>query len=65
VTTLIMIQVFARELFNAGRGTSTTLIDAETALAQARFDHLNARVDARIARVRLDHAVGRDAKPVP
>lgn len=55
----------ARELFNAGRGTSTTLIDAETALAQARFDHLNARVDARIARVRLDHAVGRDAKLVP
>lgn len=50
----------ARELFNAGRGTSTTLIDAEIALAQARFDHLNAKVDARIARVRLDHAVGRD-----
>lgn len=55
----------ARELFNNGRGTGTTLIDAETALAQTRFEHLNARVDARIARVRLDHAVGRDVKGNP
>jgi outer membrane protein TolC len=52
----------ARELFNAGRGTSTTLIDAETALAQTRFDHLNAKVDARIARIRLEHALGHDVK---
>ena len=52
----------ARELFNNGRGTATTLIDAEIVLAQTRFEHLNARVDARIARTRLDHAVGRDAK---
>ncbi|MBX3233245.1 MAG: TolC family protein [Labilithrix sp.] len=52
----------ARELFNAGRGTSTTLIDAETALAQSRFEHLNAKVDARLARIRLDHALGRDVK---
>jgi outer membrane protein len=54
----------ARELFNAGRGTATTLIDAETALAQTRFDHLNARVDARVARIRLDHALGRDVRGV-
>lgn len=52
----------ARELFNNGRGTGTTLIDAETVLAQTRFEHLNARVDARLARIRLDHALGRDAK---
>jgi outer membrane protein len=52
----------ARELFNNGRGTATTLIDAEIVLAQTRFEHLNARVDARIARIRLDHALGRDAK---
>jgi outer membrane protein TolC len=52
----------ARELFNAGRGTATTLIDAENALAQTRFDHLNAKVDARMTRIRLDHAVGRDVK---
>jgi outer membrane protein len=55
----------ARELFNNGRGTATTLIDAEIVLAQTRFEHLNARVDARIARIRLDHAVGRDAKMAP
>ncbi len=52
----------ARELFNAGRGTATTLIDAETALAQTRFEHLNAKVDARLARIRLEHALGRDVK---
>jgi outer membrane protein len=52
----------ARELFNNGRGTATTLIDAEIVLAQTRFEHLNALADARIARVRFDHALGRDAK---
>jgi outer membrane protein TolC len=52
----------ARELFNNGRGTATTLIDAEIVLAQTRFDRLNALADARIARIRLEHAVGRDAK---
>ncbi len=52
----------ARELFTAGRGTATTLIDAETALAQTRFERLQAKVDARLARIRLDHAVGRDVK---
>jgi outer membrane protein TolC len=55
----------ARELFNNGRGTGTTLIDAEIVLAQTRFEHLNARVDARIARVRLEHATGRDVKGTP
>jgi outer membrane protein TolC len=54
----------ARELYNAGRGTSTLLSDAESVLAQARFDRLNARVDARIARVRLDHATGKDTRAV-
>jgi outer membrane protein TolC len=52
----------ARELYAAGRGTSTALTDAETALTQARFENLNARVDSRIARVRLEHAIGRDAR---
>ncbi|WP_394837006.1 TolC family protein [Pendulispora rubella] len=54
----------ARELFNAGRGTSTTLTDSETELTRARLAELNARVDARIARVRLEHALGRDTKNV-
>ncbi len=52
----------ARELFNNGRATSTTLTDAETELTRARLDALNATVDARIARVRLEHALGRDQK---
>jgi outer membrane protein TolC len=52
----------ARELFNNGRGTSTTLTDAETDLTRARLDLLNSKADARIARIRLDHALGRDAK---
>jgi outer membrane protein TolC len=51
----------ARELFNNGRGTSTTLTDAETDLTRARLDLLNAKADARIGRIRLDHALGRDA----
>jgi outer membrane protein TolC len=50
-----------RELFNNGRGTSTTLADAESDLTRARLDLLNARVAARTARVRLEHALGRDA----
>jgi outer membrane protein len=52
----------ARELFNNGRGTSTTLTDAETDLTRARLDLLNAKADVRIARIRLAHALGRDAR---
>jgi len=51
----------ARELFNNGRATSTTLADAESDLTRARLDLLNSKVAARTARVRLEHAVGRDA----
>lgn len=54
----------ARELFNNGRGTGTTVIDAENALATTRLDYLNARVDSRMSRVRLEHALGRDLKAV-
>jgi outer membrane protein TolC len=53
----------ARELFLNGKGTSTTLTDAETELTRARLDQLNAVVDAHVARVRLDHALGRDTRP--
>jgi outer membrane protein TolC len=52
-----------RELFNNGRGTSTTLTDAESDLTRARLDLLNAKVAARTARIRLEHALGRDARP--
>jgi outer membrane protein TolC len=55
----------ASELYKAGRATSTILTDAETDLVRARLEYLNAHVDARIARVRLDHALGRDAHIPP
>jgi outer membrane protein len=58
----------ARELFNNGRGTFTTLTDAEGELTRARIDALNAAVNIRLARVRLEHGVGRDlarAAPSP
>jgi len=54
-----------RELFNNGRGTSTTLADAESDLTRARLDLLNAKVAARTARIRLEHALGRDARATP
>ena len=50
-----------RELFRAGRATSSELTDAETALIKAGFDAVNARIDLRVARENLDHALGRDA----
>lgn len=42
------------------RATASNLLDAETDLARARFAWINARVEARLSRVRLEHAVGRD-----
>jgi len=50
-----------RELFRAGRATSSELTDAETALLKAGFDALNARIDLRVARENLNYALGRDA----
>jgi outer membrane protein TolC len=49
-----------RALFRAERATSTELSDSENALTRARFDVVNARIDLRVARVRLLHATGRD-----
>jgi outer membrane protein TolC len=49
-----------QELFANGRSTAVEVIDAETELTRARLEALNAQIDARIARVRLDHAVGDD-----
>lgn len=51
-----------RELLNAERATAVELVDAETELTRARIAALNARVDLRVARAQLDHAVGNDAK---
>jgi outer membrane protein TolC len=49
-----------RSLFANARATTSNVLDAETDLARARLAWINARIDARIARARLDHAIGRD-----
>ena len=48
------------ELLRAGRATSTTIVDAEAAVTQARLRHVDARVAILVARTRLDHVLGRD-----
>ncbi|WP_438043637.1 TolC family protein [Sorangium sp. So ce128] len=50
------------ELFRAGRATSVDVVDAEGEVTRARLQQLNARVGALVAKTRLDHVVGRDAK---
>jgi len=50
-----------RSLFQNGRSTSVELTDAETDLTRSRLESINARVDLQVARVRLEHALGRDA----
>jgi outer membrane protein TolC len=49
-----------RDLFRLGKGTSVELADAEADLFRARLAAISARIDQRIARVRIDHATGRD-----
>ena len=49
-----------RALFQSGRATSVELTDAETELTRARLASLGAKIDARVASVRLRHATGRD-----
>ena len=51
-----------KELLNADRATAVELVDAETQLTRSRITALNARVDLRVARSQLDHALGNDAK---
>lgn len=49
------------ELYAFGRATSVEVTDAETELLRARLAVIDARVELRAARARLEHAVGRDA----
>ena len=49
-----------RELFLFSKGTSVELADAEASLFRARLASVSARIDQRIARVRVEHATGRD-----
>ncbi|HEU4728103.1 MAG TPA: TolC family protein [Kofleriaceae bacterium] len=51
-----------KELLNAERATAVELVDAETVLTRARIAALNARVDLRVARAQLEHALGNDTK---
>lgn len=52
----------ARErLQEQGMATTLELMQAETARIQARLNVINAHIGLRVARVQLDHAVGRDA----
>ena len=48
-----------RERFTAGVATSTEVLDAETALLQAELDRTRAISNARLARARLERAIGR------
>lgn len=51
-----------KELLAADRATAVELVDAETELTRSRIAALNARVDLRVAKAQLDHALGNDAK---
>lgn len=46
-----------REQFRAGATTATDVIDAEGDLRRARLDLVNASIDGRIAKARLDRAI--------
>ncbi len=52
-----------RELFRIGQGSLVDLNDAEVALTRARLEVINAHIEARTSRVRLEHALGRDTVP--
>ena len=47
-----------QSLFAEGRSASVELTDAETDLIRARFAQVDARIDARLASIRLDAAMG-------
>lgn len=51
-----------RSQYLAGRATSVELTDAETELTRARIELIDALVGARVASVRLEHALGRDVR---
>ncbi len=51
-----------RELFKNGKATSVDLIDAENEATRQRLVRLDAHIGVLAAKVKLDHAVGRDVK---
>lgn len=54
----------ARQLYQAGRGTTAEVIDAEHELIAAMSQRLNALIDLRAAKTRLAYAVGRDVASI-
>ncbi len=50
----------SRELYRAGRATTTDLINAEGELVAASLHEVNALLDVKVADVKLEHALGRD-----
>ncbi len=48
------------ELLRAGRATSVTIVDAEREVTQARMGRVSAHVGVLVAKIKLEHAVGRD-----
>jgi outer membrane protein TolC len=51
----------ARDLYQVGRATTTDLIQAESELAAASVKEIDAALNYRVAQLKLNHAVGRDA----
>lgn len=49
-----------KELYRVGRATGVELTDAEANLVRTKLTAVSARIDQRVARVRLEHASGRD-----
>jgi len=47
-------------LFRNGKATLVELNDSQSDLLRARLDIVNAHIDARVARVQLNHAIGGD-----
>jgi outer membrane protein TolC len=54
-----------RKLYEFGRATSVEVTDAENQLLGARLAVVNARVNLITAKIRLDHALGRDVASAP
>jgi outer membrane protein TolC len=52
-----------RLAFTAGLTTTRDVLDAQLALAQARYEANTARYDLAVARAKLDQAIGADVKP--
>ncbi len=51
-----------KELYSYGRATSDELIDSESDVLRAGLELISTRIEQRISRARLEHALGRDIR---